>query len=132
MSATEQSRQLAQEAAAAAEDKLAIDIVALDVSEHLALTDIFLVASAPNERQISAVVDAIEEKMHARGIKRVRREGEREARWVLVDFGDIIVHVMHQEERAFYQLERLWKDCPHVPLVLGPESADVESVDATR
>ncbi|GAB76493.1 ribosome-associated protein [Austwickia chelonae] len=132
MSATEHSRLLAQDAAAAAEDKLAVDIVALDVSEHLALTDIFLVASAPNERQVGAVVDAIEEKMHARGIKRVRREGEREARWILIDFGDIIVHVMHQEERAFYQLERLWKDCPAVPLVLGAETAGTESVDVTR
>ncbi|MCA0438067.1 MAG: ribosome silencing factor [Austwickia sp.] len=123
MPAPEHSRQLAQVAASAAEDKLATDIVALDVSEHLALTDIFLIASAPTERQVWAIVDSIEEKLHEAGVKRVRREGDRDARWVLVDFGDLVVHVQHQEERSFYQLERLWRDCPAVPLRLGPPDA---------
>lgn len=126
MPAPEQSHRLAQIAASAAEDKLAVDIIALDVSDHLALTDIFLVASAPNERQVAAIVDGVEEGLHAAGVKRVRREGDRDARWVLIDFGDIVVHVQHAEERTFYQLERLWKDCPRVPLELGPRNdADV-------
>lgn len=123
MPAPERSLQLAQVAAAAAEDKLATDIVALDVSEHLALTDVFLIASAPNDRQVWAIVDFVEEKMHEAGVRRVRREGDRAARWVLIDFGDIVVHVQHHQERAFYQLERLWRDCPRVPLRLGPPDA---------
>ncbi|MBW3084432.1 Ribosomal silencing factor RsfS [Austwickia sp. TVS 96-490-7B] len=127
MPATDHACHLAQIAATAAEDKLATDIVALDVSEHLALTDIFLVASAPNERQISSIVDEIEEKLHGAGVKRVRREGDREARWVLIDFGDLVVHVQHQEERTFYQLERLWRDCPAVPLTLGPQDPPADS-----
>lgn len=123
MPAPERSVQLAQVAASAAEDKLATDVVALDVSEHLALTDVFVVASAPTDRQVWAIVDSVEEKMHEAGVKRVRREGDRDARWVLVDFGDIVVHVQHEEERAFYQLERLWRDCPAVPLRLGSADA---------
>lgn len=127
MPATEHAVTLAQIAASAAEDKLASDIVALDVSEHLALTDIFLLASAPNDRQVAAIVEEIEAKLHEAGVKRVRREGDREARWVLIDFGDLVVHVQHEEERLFYQLERLWKDCPVVPLRLGPPDADAAS-----
>jgi ribosome-associated protein len=122
VTATEHARRLAQVAASAAEDKLAVDIVALDVSAHLALTDAFVLASAPNERQIGAIVDNVEEQMHAAGAKPIRREGARDSRWVLIDFGDVIVHVMHVEERMYYRLERLWKDCPVIPLILGPQS----------
>lgn len=132
MPAPERSRHLAQVAASAAEDKLATDIVALDVSEHLALTDIFLIASAPTDRQVWAIVDSVEEKMHEAGVKRVRREGDRDARWVLVDFGDVVVHVQHDEERAFYQLERLWRDCPTVPLRLGPPQEDAAAAGGPR
>lgn len=131
MPAPERSLQLAQVAASAAEDKLATNIVALDVSEHLALTDIFLIASAPNDRQVWAIGDGVEEKMHEAGVKRVRREGDRDARWVLVDFGDLVVHVQHEDERAFYQLERLWRDCPTVPLGLGPPEEDSAVADGT-
>lgn len=112
-------------AASAAEDKLAHDIVALDVSGQFPLSDIFVLASVANERMTSSVVDAVMEAMHKAGVKPVRREGERDGRWVLIDFGDIIVHVQHEQERLFYQLERLWKDCPVVPLQLGPPAADV-------
>ena len=107
---------LARAAATAAEDKLATKIVALDVSEQLALTDIFLLASAPNDRQVNAIVDSIEDKLRELGVKPVRREGERDGRWVLIDFADIVVHVQHEEERSYYQLERLWKDCPAIEL----------------
>ena len=118
MAATQHAIDLARAAAAAAEDKLASKIVALDVSEQLALTDIFVLASAPNDRQVSAIVDSVEDKLRELGVKPVRREGERNGRWVLIDFSDIVVHVQHEEERNYYQLERLWKDCPAIDLSL--------------
>lgn len=102
-------------AAQAAADKLAQDILVLDVSEQLVITDCFVIASAPNERQVQAIVDNVEEKLLAVGSKPVRREGAREGRWVLLDYTDVVVHVQHNEERSFYGLERLWKDCPTVP-----------------
>ena len=116
MAATQHAIDLARAVAAAAEDKLASKIVAIDVSEQLALTDIFVLASAPNDRQVSAIVDGVEDKLRELGVKPSRREGERDGRWVLIDFGDIVVHVQHEEERAYYQLERLWKDCPAIDL----------------
>lgn len=116
MAATQFAIDLAKAAAAAAEDKLASKIVAIDVSEQLALTDIFVLASAPNDRQVSAIVESVEDKLRALGVKPVRREGERDGRWVLIDFSDIVVHVQHEEERDYYQLERLWKDCPAIDL----------------
>jgi len=109
------ANELALAAAQAASDKLATDIVVLDVSEQLVITDAFVIASAPNERQVSAIVDSVEERLLGLGAKPVRREGEREGRWVLLDFVDIVVHVQHAEERSFYALERLWKDCPVIP-----------------
>ncbi len=114
MAATEQARQLAQVAARAAASKMAHDIVLIDVSDRLVITDCFVIASAPNERQVEAIVDAVEEKMRAAGTKPVRREGAREGRWVLLDYVDIVVHVQHADERSFYGLERLWKDCPRL------------------
>ena len=116
MTASARSIELAEAAAVAAADKLASDLIILDVSEQLVITDCFVLASAPNDRQVRAVVDAIEEKLLALGAKPVRREGEREGRWVLLDYVDIVVHVQHSEERTFYALERLWKDCPTLPL----------------
>ncbi|GAA2776457.1 ribosome silencing factor [Saccharopolyspora taberi] len=114
MAATEDARRLALVAAQAAADKKATDVVLLDVSEQLVITDCFMIASADNERQVEAIVDAVEEKMRAAGTKPVRREGAREGRWVLLDFVDVVVHVQHADERAFYGLERLWKDCPRI------------------
>ena len=123
VTASQTARHLAQVAATAAEEKLATDLVALDVSEQFPLSDIFVLASVGTERQISSVVESVEDALRDAGSKPLRREGERDGRWVLLDFGDIIVHVQHEEERVFYQLERLWKDCPVVPLGLGPEAA---------
>jgi ribosome-associated protein len=102
-------------AAQAAADKLARDIRLLDVSERLVITDVFVIASAPNERQVESIVDEVELKLRQEGAKPVRREGERGGRWVLLDYVDVVVHVQHSEERAFYALERLWKDCPSIP-----------------
>ena len=115
MPAQPRAIELAQAAAQAAADKQAHDIVVLDVSEQLVITDVFVICSAPNERLVSAIVDSVEERLRGLGAKPVRREGDREARWVLLDFVDIVVHVQHGEEREFYALERLWKDCPRVP-----------------
>jgi ribosome-associated protein len=116
MTASERAVELAQAAALAAADKLASNVIALDVSDHLVITDVFVIASAPSDRQVKAIVDAVEEKLLGLNAKPVRREGHREGRWVLLDFGDVVVHVQHEEERAFYSLERLWRDCPVVEL----------------
>jgi ribosome-associated protein len=116
VTATARAVELAGIAAEAAADKLAADIIAYDVSEQLVITDVFLLCSAANDRQIRAVVDEIEEKLRQAGARPVRREGEREGRWVLLDYLDIVIHVQHAEERVYYALERLWKDCPRVPL----------------
>lgn len=114
MAATHDARELALVAANAASDKKASDVIVLDVSDQLVITDCFVIASAPNERQVGAIVDNVEEKMREAGTKPVRREGAREGRWVLLDFVDVVVHVQHADERAFYGLERLWKDCPRI------------------
>jgi ribosome-associated protein len=106
-------------AAQAAADKKAHDISVIDVGEQLYITDAFVIASASNERQVMAVVDAIEEALLQlpEKAKPERREGHQQGRWVLLDFIDIVVHVQHDEEREFYALDRLWKDCPIIPFV---------------
>lgn len=127
MTATERSLELATAAAQAAADKLAESVQGIDVSEQLALTDIFVIIVAASERQIGAIVEAVEDDLRDLGAKPVRREGDREARWVLIDFGDIVVHVQHEEEAAFYELERLWRDCPVVDLGVPARPADSDS-----
>jgi ribosome-associated protein len=124
VSASDDARELALTAASAAADKKAHDITVLDVSDQLVITDCFVIASAPNERQVQAIVDAVEEKMAAAGRTPVRREGARQGRWVLLDFVDVVVHVQHAEERSFYGLERLWKDCPAIPFHTSPVEVD--------
>ncbi len=116
MTATDHAVSLIEAAARAASDKQATDLLAFDVSEQLAITDAFLLASATNDRQVKAIVDEVEDKLREIGAKPIRREGQREGRWVLLDYGEIVVHVQHDEERAFYALERLWRDCPVIPL----------------
>ncbi len=129
VTATPEARALAIAAAEAAADKLAEDIVAIDVSAQLVITDVFVLCSAANERQVKAVVDAIEERLHGMGAKPLRREGESEGRWVLLDFGDVVIHVQLAEERIHYAIERLWKDCPLVAL---PESVNAPRRAADR
>ena len=116
MTASAEARDTALLAAQAAADKLATDVSIVDVSDRLAITDAFVLTSAPNERQVQSIVDAVEERLREHGVKPVRREGQREGRWVLLDFVDIVVHVQHEEERSFYALERLWRDCPLIAL----------------
>jgi len=126
MTATDHAIELVQVAAAAAADKLAQQVIAFDVSEQLAITDAFVLASATNERQVKAIVDEVEEKLREHGAKPIRREGHREGRWVLLDYGEIVVHVQHEEERQFYALERLWRDCPVISVdVTTPAVAEV-------
>ena len=119
MTATQRAKELTIAAAEAASNKLADHIVAFDVSEQLVITDVFMVCSASNDRQVRAIVDAVEEKLHELDAKPVRREGHREGRWVLLDYVDIVVHVQHQDERSYYALDRIWADCPVIDL---PES----------
>jgi ribosome-associated protein len=116
VTATDRAVELVKIAASAAADKLATDIIAYDVSEQLVITDAFLLCAAANDRQVKAVVDEIEDKLRLAGAKPARREGEREGRWVLLDYLDIVIHIQHADERVFYALERLWKDCPVIPL----------------
>lgn len=119
MTATDHALDLARTAADAARERLAENVIAFDVSDQLVITDVFLICSASNDRQVRAIVDEVEEQMLGVGAKPVRREGQREGRWVLLDFADVVVHVQHEEERAFYALERLWNDCPEVDLGSG-------------
>ncbi len=116
MSASKETIEQLQIAAAAAADKLGEDLVALDVSEPFALAEIFLIASAKNERQAQAMADNVEDEMLKAGFKTRFREGRETGRWILLDFGDLVVHVMHEQEREYYSLERLWRDCPVVPI----------------
>ena len=118
MTASDHARELVRIAALAADSKQAEDLVALDVSEPLPLTDIFLLATGRNERNVLAIAAEVEDQLNDAGVKTLRREGRAEGRWVLLDFGDLVVHVFHEEDRMYYSLERLWKDCPIVPLDL--------------
>ena len=116
MTATARAIELTEIAALAAADKLAQDIVAYDVSDQLAITDAFLLCSGANDRQVRSIIDEVELRLRQAGATLVRREGEREGRWVLLDYLDIVVHVQNKEERVYYALERIWKDCPVIPL----------------
>ena len=129
MTATPRAIELTEIAALAAADKLAQDIVAYDVSEQLAITDAFLLCTGANDRQVRAIIDEVELRLRQAGASLVRREGEREGRWVLLDYLDIVVHVQNKEERVYYALERIWKDCPQIPL---PEAAAAGRVSAGK
>ena len=122
MTASPEALEMAAIAARAADEKLATNIVAIDVSGQLVITDCFVVASAETERQVNAVVEEIEEKLRDAGYKPLRREGTREGRWALLDYNELVVHVQHVDERDYYSLDRLWKDCPVVEIE-GVESS---------
>lgn len=118
MTASDNARRLLDIAALAADSKQAVDPVALDVSGPLPLTDVFLILTGTSERNVIAIAGEVEDKLIEAGVKPLRREGRSEGRWVLLDFGDIVVHVFHEEDRMYYSLERLWKDCPVLPIEL--------------
>lgn len=130
MTATDRAVELVQVAAEAAADKLAQEVIAYDVSEQLVITDAFVLCSAPNDRQVRAIVDEVEDQLRIKaGAKPLRREGERDGRWVLLDYSDIVVHVQHEEERGVYGLERLWKDCPEIDLPEKSRGAERTPLD---
>ncbi|MDO8108140.1 ribosome silencing factor [Isoptericola sp. b441] len=126
MTASERAVEVAFAAARAASARKAAEIIALDVSERLVLSDVFLIASGTNERQVGAIVEAVEESLHGLGVTEVRREGVREGRWALLDFGEVVVHVQHAEDRVYYALERLWADCPVLELPADARGGDGE------
>lgn len=111
----------------AAMSKGAAEPVALDVSERFALSDVFLILTGRNERNTKAIADEIEDKLLESGVKLLRREGKTDGRWILLDFGALVVHVFHEDERGFYALERLWKDCPVLPVDSSQTEAAPES-----
>ena len=117
MTASPRALDLVKVATLAADSKGGEDLVALDVSGPLPLTDAFVLVTGRNERNVVAIAGEIEDKMIEAGAKPLRREGRQEGRWILLDFGDIVVHVFHEEDRMYYSLERLWKDCPEIPFV---------------
>lgn len=118
MTASPHAREILQVAAAAADSKGGEDLVALDVSGPLPLTDAFLLVTGRVERNVVAIASEVEDRLNDSGVKTLRREGKAEGRWVLLDFGDLVVHVFHEEDRMYYALERLWKDCPTLPIEL--------------
>ena len=123
MSTSDLARRMAETAAHAAQEKLATNIAAIDVSDVLAITEVFVLASADNERQVGSIVDEVEDEMTKQGFEPQRREGNRENRWVLLDYGNIVVHVQRNDQREFYGLDRLYHDCPllDIPGVDTPE-----------
>jgi ribosome-associated protein len=127
---SDKAAQLVNIAAEAASEKLADGIIAYDVSDQLFITDAFVLCSASNDRQVRAIVDEIERRLREEAeVKPARREGERDHRWVLLDYVDVVVHVQHEEERVFYALERLWKDCPQLEL---PEAVNAHMRQRAR
>ncbi|MFT3945242.1 MAG: ribosome silencing factor [Ancrocorticia sp.] len=130
MSASEEIKGYARKAAEAAAEVKATSIVALDVSERLVVTEVFLVISGSSDPQLRAIVNGVERALHEEGLKRKRREGlDAEIHWVLLDYGDLIVHVQKDEDREFYALEKLWGDCPAVDLGIELESEEPSTLD---
>lgn len=125
MTATDRALELIRTAAAAADERSGFDLVGLDVSENMPLTDAFLLVSGRNERMVLSIADEVEGRLRVEhGQKALRREGLQLGRWVLLDFGDIVVHVFHEEDRLFYGLERIWRDAPVIDLQLDANARD--------
>ena len=116
MTASDQALETLALAARAADSKGGDDLVALDVSRQIPFADVFLIVTGNSERNVMAIADEIEEVLGRAGTPTRRREGHQVGRWILLDFGDLVVHVFHQEERLYYGLERLWADCPALPV----------------
>jgi ribosome-associated protein len=114
-----ESRLVAVTAARAAAEKQGADITVLDVRSLIVITDFFVIVSGSTSRQVKTIVDAVEEALRGLGVKPLRREGETEGRWVLLDYFDVVVHVFGAEERRYYDLERLWKDADRLSWEAG-------------
>ena len=131
MTASTEAANLATIAARAADRMKGANIAVLDVSGPLVITDAFVLVSADNERLVSAIVDEVEDDLRDAGVKPIRREGVREGRWALLDYGMLVVHVFLDEERDFYGLDRLWKDCPRIEVEGVEQTAVTGSADAS-
>ena len=131
MTATADTIRLAEIAAKAADEKLATNIAVLDVSDVMAISEVFLLASADNERQVRAIVEEIEDALTEAGEEPKRREGNRENRWVLLDYGMLVIHVQRNTERDFYGLDRLYRDCPLIEVegIELPQRPEMDEVD---
>ena len=116
MAASKKVSDLAQLAAEAINEKIGEDIVALDMTEQLILSEVFLIATAQNERQVDGIADAVFEKLAAIGEKPIRKEGS--GQWILLDYSDLVVHIQSKELRQYYMLDHLWNDCPRLDLRL--------------
>ena len=114
MPASESVKALTQIAAQAAADKFGTDMVAIDLSDQLVLSEVFLIVTGQNVRQVDAIADFVEEKLRIAGDKPVRREGGEE--WILLDYSDLVVHIQSADLRRYYMLDRLWNDCPTIKL----------------
>ena len=101
-------------AAAALDDKKGLDLALLDISELLVVTDVFVIASGTSNRHVRTLGDEVELQLNELGRKPLRREGREYSRWLLLDYGDLVIHVFDQETRDYYQLERLWADAPTI------------------
>lgn len=122
---------LVRVAADAAAEKKAVDVIALRVAELLVVTDYFLLATGANDRQVASIADSIEDALREAGVKPIGREGERELRWVLLDYGDFVVHVFRPDEREFYRLEKLWSDAPRLELPAAVVNASRPGLEDT-
>lgn len=123
-----ESREVAVTAARAAAAKQATDVTILDVQGLIVITDYFVIASGQTDRQVKTIVEEVEKAVRDLGQKPVRREGEADSRWVLLDYVDVVVHVFAEEEREYYDLERLWRDAPRIRWN-GSEHAAAGSLD---
>lgn len=114
MSARESTIRLTELAASAIDEKLGTDLVAIDLSEQMVLSEVFLIATGRNEKQVEAIADEVERVLSLAGEKPARRE--RSESWVLLDYSDLVVHIQSEEVRKYYMLDRLWNDCPTINL----------------
>lgn len=114
MPASKSVIELTQVAARAIAEKLGTDMIALDLSDQLVLSEVFLIATGGNVRQVDSIADFVEEKLREIGEKPARREGTEE--WVLLDYSDLVVHIQSSALRNYYMLDRLWNDCPRIEL----------------
>jgi ribosome-associated protein len=123
-----EGRAIAVTAARAAAAKQAADVTILDVHDLIVITDYFVIASGETDRQVKTILEEVERAVRDLGEKPVRREGDADSRWVLLDYIDVVVHVFAQEEREYYDLERLWRDAPRLGWN-GSEQAAAGSLD---
>jgi len=120
MPASKSVTELTQVAARAIADKIGTEMIAIDLSDQMVLSEVFLIATGANIRQVDAIADEVEEKLRLIGEKPARREGTDE--WILLDYSDLVVHIQSAELRRYYMLDRLWNDCPTIELDVVKEN----------